>query len=91
MLNELERHEMKLLSVDEAGREEWHCSACGRHFLMSWPPEYSKTILVPGDEYVIHSGGKGGLRMGSPAILDADAYLPNPNLGDENMQGWELN
>jgi hypothetical protein len=39
-------------------------------------------VLVQGDEYAIHSGGKGGLRMGTQALLDADSYLPNPFLGD---------
>jgi len=26
---------------------------------MNWPPDYQKVILDPGDEYAMHSGGKG--------------------------------
>ncbi len=79
-MGDLERHQMELVGVDEVGKEEWHCPTCGRHFLMSWPPSYSKTILAVGDEYAIHSGGKGGLHMGSPTLLDADEYLPDLGL-----------
>jgi hypothetical protein len=35
---------------------------------MHWPPAYRKIVLDAGDEYAIHSGGKGGLQMGSPQI-----------------------
>jgi hypothetical protein len=47
---------------------------------MTWPPQYSKKVLVYGDEYAIHLGGKGGLRMDAPTVLDVDTYLPDPSL-----------
>lgn len=73
-----EMHEMELLGSDEEGTEEWHCPICGRRFLMNWPPDYKRTIIFPGDEYVTHVGGKGGVRMGAPSVLDAEVYLPTP-------------
>lgn len=65
---EAESHEMELRSVDETGAEEWYCPTCGRRFIMRWPPDYARTILEPGDEYVTHIGGKGGLQMGGASI-----------------------
>lgn len=56
-------HQMMLQSTDRAGVEKWHCPTCGRTILLSWSPRYSRTVIVAGDEYAIHSGGKGGLRM----------------------------
>jgi hypothetical protein len=50
---------MILKGTDESGAEEWYCPTCGRRFLMQWPPNYKKTVLEPGDEYAIHTGGKG--------------------------------
>ncbi len=58
-----EAHEMNLIDTHEDGEEEWLCPECGRRFLMRWPPEYSRTVLDPGNEDVIHTGGKGGLRV----------------------------
>lgn len=70
-MHDAEPHEMELLGVDETGSEEWYCPSCGRRFLMRWPPNYGRTILVAGDEHVAHVGGKGGLRMGAPSIREA--------------------
>ena len=58
-------HEMQLESTRPSGAEEWYCPTCGRRFLLNMPPEYRKIILDAGDESAIHSGSKGGLRMGS--------------------------
>jgi hypothetical protein len=71
-MHEQEHHEMQMERSHPSGAEEWYCPTCGRRFLMQWPPAYSKIILQPGDEYAIHSGGKGGVRMGAPEI-DAGA------------------
>lgn len=54
-----QQHEMVLQMTHESGAEEWYCPTCGRRILMFWPPEYKKIILEVGDEYAIHSGGKG--------------------------------
>lgn len=57
-------HQMILQSTDHAGIEKWYCSTCGRTILLSWPPHYSLTVIVAGDEMATHSGSKGGLRIG---------------------------
>ena len=64
-MNEQERHEMVLETTHSSGAEEWNCPTCGRRFLLNMPPDYKKIILNAGDEFAIHSGSKGGLRMGS--------------------------
>lgn len=68
-MSDMSQHEMYLASTHPSGEEEWHCPTCGRRFLLRWPPAYQKTVLEPGDEYAIHSGNKGDLRMGG---LDVD-------------------
>ena len=65
---EQQQHEMQLETIHTSGAEEWYCPACGRRFLMQWPPAYKKIVLEAGDEYASHSGGKGGLRIGPPQI-----------------------
>jgi hypothetical protein len=74
-MNDAEQHEMFLATTHPTGEEEWLCSTCGRRFLMHWPPAYRKVILEPGDEYAVHSGNKGDLRMRSFEIRDADEAL----------------
>ena len=64
-MNEQSNHEMVLESTDSSGAEEWYCPTCGRRFVLSWPPNYQRTILNAGDELAGHSGGKGGLKMDS--------------------------
>jgi hypothetical protein len=69
------QHEMQLVQTHSSGAEEWHCPTCGRRFLMKWPPSYSKIVIEAGDEHALHSGGKGGLRLGVPTVSQADDTL----------------
>lgn len=64
------QHEMHLVKTHPSGAEEWCCPTCGRRFLMQWPPNCKKIILEPGDEYAIHSGGKGGLQISVAQIIE---------------------
>jgi hypothetical protein len=70
---------MRLEKSHPSGAEEWFCPTCGRRFLMQWPPAYQKIVLEPGDEFALHSGGKGGLRMTPPQISEDE----EPLLSDE--------
>jgi hypothetical protein len=103
MLPEQKRHEMVLERTHESGAEEWYCPVCGRRFLMQWPPNYKKIIIEPGDEYAIHSGGKGGLpgimKLGmntnishgttdTPELED-DLGLPEVPVPDEDLISFE--
>ena len=77
------RHEMILHQVHDSGVEEWYCPTCGRRFLMQWPPNYKKIILDPGDVHAEHTGGKGGLNVGSPQIDQAEGALYADDLDEE--------
>jgi hypothetical protein len=59
MDNTPEKHEMVLEKQFDSGAEEWYCPTCGRRFIMQWPPEFKRVILEPGDEYAVHTAGKG--------------------------------
>lgn len=54
-----EIHAMNLQGTTPDGLEDWLCPTCGRRFLYRWPPHYKKTVLAPGDEQAVHTGGKG--------------------------------
>lgn len=72
MYEDQPHHQLILKSTAPTGVEEWYCPTCGRRFLMQWPPDYKKIVLEPGDEYAIHSGGKGGLFMGATETFAND-------------------
>jgi hypothetical protein len=63
---------MVLKSTKSSGVEEWVCPECGRCVLMSWPPNYKKIVVEPGDEMAIHSGGKGGVNMQVSKIVSKE-------------------
>jgi hypothetical protein len=54
--------------------------------MMQWPPNYKKIILEAGDEYAVHSGGKGGLQMSElttkPDIPAEEALAPKGEIID---------
>ena len=70
-----QKHEMVLEMIHTSGAEEWYCPTCGRRFLMQWPPDYKKVVLEPGDEYAIHSAGKGGVSIQSAQVLEEEDEL----------------
>jgi hypothetical protein len=65
-------HTMEFIQTHENGVDELYCSICGRRMLLSWPPNYQKVILEIGDEFAIHSAGKGGLHFGNPQIRQTE-------------------
>lgn len=71
-MQDFHQHEMQLKQTYPSGVEEWFCPTCGRRFLMRWPPQYKKVVLDAGDEYAIHTGGKGGLAMSAPTVGPAE-------------------
>ena len=66
------KHEMQFKISYSSGVELWQCPTCGRQLLLSYPPEYKKIILDPGDEAAIHSGGKGGISTGQLQLKDKE-------------------
>jgi hypothetical protein len=80
-------HTMELERTYPSGAEEWCCPACGRRFIMQWPPQYKRIVLEPGDEYAPHSGGKGGVQIGAMQMAPADDILPSTEPPrDDRMQ-----
>ncbi len=47
-------HLMALVQQYPTGWEEYVCPACGRRFIIRWPPERSKIILVEGNPNIDH-------------------------------------
>ena len=80
MMSEYEQHEMTMVADHASGAEEWHCPECGHRFIMTWPPNYRKVVLEQGDLYAIHSGGKGGLQIGSPDVVETEDRILSDEL-----------
>jgi hypothetical protein len=70
---------MRLEKTYLSGAEEWFCPTCGRRYVVEWQPAFRKIVLEAGDEYAMHSGSEGSLRMGASQI-SADE---EPMLSDE--------
>lgn len=91
-MNEQQRHEMVLGTTHPSGAEEWNCPTCGRRLLISWEPKFKRTVLEVGDEYASHSGGKGGLQMGSMQVTRADNLIsedePLVSMDDPRLTPW---
>jgi hypothetical protein len=87
------QHKMFLEKTHSSGAEEWNCPTCGRRLLISWEPKFTKTVLEVGDDFSIHSGGKGGLKIGGTQIIPVNN--PNsegkttPPIEDPRLAPWE--
>ena len=73
-MNEQKQHEMVLAKTHPSGADEWYCPMCGRRLLMNYEPEFKKTVIEAGDEYAIHSGGKGRVKMHVPRIVSQEEF-----------------
>ncbi len=78
------QHKMVLVHESEDGSQEWFCPVCGRHLLISWPPNYKRTVIEPGDEDAIHSGGTGGVEMGpvDAGAIESEGSTESPWAGE---------
>jgi hypothetical protein len=91
-MNQQEHHEMVLETTHSSGAEEWYCPTCGRRFLLQWPPTYKKIVLECGDEEALHSGSKGGLRIGPSIVVTetkAAAQEPHHDRGPAPLSDME--
>jgi hypothetical protein len=62
------------------GAEEWSCTQCGRRLLVRRPPAFEKIVLDAGDEWAVHVGSAGDLRL---AGMQADpAHRGGLSAGD---------
>lgn len=83
-MNKQEQHEMVLEKTHLSGAEEWYCPICGRRMLINWEPKFRKMVIEVGDDYAIHSGGKGGLLVGSVQARLVDVLEPEDELQSHN-------
>jgi hypothetical protein len=84
-----ENHEMILERTHPSGVDEWYCPTCGRRLLMDYGPKFKKTVLEAGDEHVVHSGGKGGLYIGSMQARPVDDSAAREEVEDTRLAPWE--
>lgn len=86
------RHEMVLEKTYSSGAEDWFCPTCGRRMAITWEP-WRKIILEPGDLYASHSGGKGGLIIGSLHISQNNgtgtSSVVDGSLQDPYLAPWK--
>lgn len=81
-----EHHIMSHTGTLESGEDEYYCPTCGRRILLQMDP-YMKTVIHAGDDYAIHSGGKGGLMIGQPEIAPNTTPIP---FEAERLADWEV-
>ena len=82
-------HTMNLVDEHE-GTEEWLCSTCGRHLLVSWNPIFKKTVLNEGDPSARHTGLRKNLLTQEAKDLPV-ALLPGATKGttdDPRLRPW---
>lgn len=58
-------------AMHQIADNHWICPECGREILMTLDP-YSRIVINPGNEGVVHTGGTGGLVMSADIT---DPYL----------------
>lgn len=87
-----QQHEMVLEKTYSSGVEEWACPECGRRMIITWHP-WKKVVLEQGDIYAAHSGGKGGLKMGSVQITQGGQVVGSSALDtpmdDPYLAPWQ--
>ncbi len=87
-----QQHEMVLEKTHPSGVDEWYCPTCGRRLLMDYGPKFKKTVLETGDEHAVHSGGKGGLQIGSLQVTSVDDTLSKEEdtltIDDPSLTPW---
>ncbi|HEX5940688.1 MAG TPA: hypothetical protein VFY66_00360 [Anaerolineales bacterium] len=86
-----QHHQMIILErTHPSGTDEWYCPTCGRRILMKHEPKLRKEILAVGDDLAFHSGGNGGLRMGSVQIVRIDVGTQEEaSTKDARLAPWE--
>ena len=79
-------HEMVHEGTDATGMEEWRCPECGRHFIVRWPPDWERLVLVEGDPDATHVGSKGDVSM--PSLQISPAPDPSTASDEDAWRRW---
>lgn len=56
-----------IMDYEQEGTEEWYCPQCGYRLRIEWNP-WKREVLIPGNDSVVHRGGKGGLTIGRVSV-----------------------
>ena len=81
-------HIMTMIHEHE-GTEEWLCSSCGRHLLVSWNPVFEKTVLLEGDPSAKHTGLKNNLQARDKVYVPVNKTTP-PEAIEEPVEDARL-
>jgi hypothetical protein len=76
-------HEMILAETRDTGAEEWWCPTCGRRMMLRWEP-FEKVVLGRGNEWAVHTGGRGGVSIGQVQV----EQLESPPAEQQGERGW---
>ena len=91
-MNDQQRHEMVLETTHPTGVDEWYCPTCGRRMLITWEPQFKRTLLEVGQDGAIHSASKSGLQMESLQVSSAEPLAPDEDTqssdDDPRMGPW---
>ncbi len=71
---EYKTHEMTMGSERPDGSQEWFCLECNHKLLVQWEPVFKVKTIEQGDITVAHTGGLGGILMGSASVTSEPAY-----------------
>jgi len=87
------QHEMILEKTHPSGADEWYCPTCGRRMLISWEPQFKRTVLEAGSPEATHSGFKNALQAGvnmAPSMtenfLQEETEMP---IDEARLAPWE--
>ena len=62
------QHTMVLTGTDAQQREAWRCPTCGRMVMITWDEDFTREVIIRGDDQAQHVGGKGGMDMTAPTV-----------------------
>lgn len=65
---DVEMHQLTLSDRSATGEEVWSCPSCERRLLVTWQPDFRRTVLARGDDNVRHSAAKGPIGSGSVGL-----------------------
>jgi len=84
---------MELIREHE-GTEEWFCPNCGRRLLVNWNPKFKRTVLIPGDQSVTHSGFKNQSQPEETLSLESEETFTRPTaeapIEESRLIPWSL-
>lgn len=85
---QFEQHEMILDKTHDSEAEEWYCPVCNRRYLIQWLPEFKQIVLETGNEFALHNGSKGGLKIQASQAMQENEPTPDTDPGLRQWEDW---